>query len=406
VKIQKTLPPVAVKISSKNLFHGLTSIVGVGDGGSVEKEIGECFGYRHTFSFSSGKAALCLLLTALESIKKRRKVVIPGYTCFSVASAVRKAGLEIALCDVRSDTLDFDFDQLEVVSDENTLCIVPTHLFGIRSDIGRVKEIADRKGIFVVEDSAQAFPASGGGGEGVRGDAEIFSFGRGKNITCGSGGLLLTSSEEIADALGSRFKNLETESRISTVRSLAELTLMKAFMHPWLYWFPSSLPFLKLGETVYNENYSLLKMNKLRYGFVSDWKKRMRSANDMRSLLGEKYKETLGVDRKQRIYADCIPYLRFPVYMKNSEAKFRILREYRHLGISGMYPSSICAVSELSGLVETRSCPGSADIAARLVTLPTHHFVTGDIMEKICSAVTEKISLCEPENRLKDLAAI
>jgi len=379
--------------------------MGVGDGGSVEKEIGECFGYRYTFSFSSGKAALCLLLTALESIKKRRKVVIPGYTCFSVASAVRKAGLEIALCDVRSDTLDFDFDQLEAMADENTLCVVPTHLFGIRSDIGRVKEIADRKGIFVVEDSAQAFPASGGGGEGARGDAEIFSFGRGKNITCGSGGLLLTSSEEIADALRGRLQNLETESRISMVRSLAGLALMKAFMHPWLYWLPDGLPHLKLGETIYDEDYSIFKMNKLRYKFISDWKERIQSVSEMRSLLGEKYKEVLEVDREQRIYAGRTPYLRFPVYMKNPELKSRILRECRHLGISGMYPSSICAVSELSGLVEAGSCPGSADIAARLVTLPTHHFVTGDIMEKICSAVTEKIGLREPENRLKDLAA-
>ena len=398
MKIQKTIPPVAAPISLKSLLSGFASIVGGGDGESVEKEIGEHFGCRHAFSFSSGKAALCLLLLALGSLKKRRKVVIPGYTCFSVAAAVRKAGLKIALCDVKSDTLDFDFDQLETVSDEDTLCIVSTHLFGARSDIGQAREIADRKGIFVVEDSAQAFHAFGGGGEGFRGDAEIFSFGRGKNITCGSGGLLLTASKEIADALCSRFENLETESWIYPIRSLAELALMKVFLHPWLYWFPDGLPHLKLGETIYDENYPLLKMNMLKYGVISGLKEKIRSADETRALIGEKYKDVLGIDREQRMYAGRVSYLRFPVYMKNSEAKFRTLREHRHLGISGMYPSSICAVSELSGLVEAGSCPEAADIAARLVTLPTHHFVTEDIIEKICSAVAEKICLCRSKN--------
>ena len=399
MKIQKTFPPVAAKLSCKNLFYGLAAILGGGDGGNIEKEIGECFGYRHAFSFSSGKAALCLLLAALESLKKRRKVVIPGYTCFSVASAVRKAGLEIALCDIRSDTLDFDFDQLEAVTDEDTLCIVSTHLFGIRSDVGRAREIARRKGIFVVEDSAQAFPAFWGGEENIRGDAEFFSFGRGKNITCGSGGLLLASSEEIAGELRGRFESLETESRMSPARSLAGLALMKVFMHPWLYWLPDGVPHLKLGETIYDENYPILKMNKLKYKFISDWKERIRLANETRSLVGEKYKETLGVNREHRIYAGHVPYLRFPVYMKDSETKFRALRECRHLGVSGMYPSSICAISELSGLVKAGSCPGSADIVARLVTLPTHHYVTENIMEKICAAVTENIHMYRPEKQ-------
>ena len=390
MKIRKTLPPAAVKLCSKDLLWGLASCVCGPGGENIEREISEHFGCRHAFSFSSGKAALSLLLGALASLKKRRKVVIPGYTCFSVASAVRKAGLDIAVCDVRSDTLDFDFNQLEAVTDKDTLCVIPTHLFGIRSDVGKVKEIADRKEIFVVEDSAQAFPGPDRKTKGAQGDAEIFSFARGKNITCGSGGLLLAASEEIAFALGARFKSLDSESRISAAGSLAGLAMMKLFMNPWLYWFPDGLTFLKLGETVYSVNYPIYKLNKLKYKFISDWKKQTESADIRRSFLGEEYKKALGLDREQGIYAGRVPYLRFPVYMKNAEAKCRVLKKYRRLGVSGMYPSSICEIRELSSFVEPRSCPGSVEIASRLVTLPTHHYVNNDIMKKICSAISEK----------------
>jgi dTDP-4-amino-4,6-dideoxygalactose transaminase len=86
-------------------------------------------------------------------------VIYTAYTCFTVPSAVRRAGLEVVPCDVREDTLDFDFDRLEALLDDGTLCVVPTHLFGVPSDIDRVRSFAGRKGIYVVEDRR---PGDGG----------------------------------------------------------------------------------------------------------------------------------------------------------------------------------------------------------------------------------------------------
>ena len=67
-----------------------------------------------------------------------------------------KAGLDVVLCDVDPETLDFKFAELEGLLDENVLCVVSTHLFGRPADIRRVKQLCARKGIFVVEDAAQA----------------------------------------------------------------------------------------------------------------------------------------------------------------------------------------------------------------------------------------------------------
>ena len=76
----------------------------------------------------------------------------------------------------------------------------PTHLFGIPSDVDRTRRICEEKGIFLVEDAAQAMGVEHGGRKlGTLGDVGFFSLGRGKNISCGSGGIILTSSADIAE---------------------------------------------------------------------------------------------------------------------------------------------------------------------------------------------------------------
>jgi perosamine synthetase len=393
MRVRKSTPPTAVPISRSDLFRGLTAVLGVNPGERVEKEVRDCFGGRHVFFLSSGKAALFLLLVALKDLKGRTKVIIPGYTCFSVPSAVRKAGLKIVLCDVKSDSLDFDYDQLENLAGEETLCIVATHLFGIRSNVERARKIADRKGIFVIEDSAQAFGIPGEDKKSAQGDAEFFSLGRGKNITCGSGGIIVTGSEEIAHALRRHYIPLKTESISASVKALIELLLMGIFVNPYLYWIPDGLPFLGIGETRYYENYPVNKINKVKYGLLSGWKENLRSTNVTRSKIGEAYKEALSLDRRYPIYSNALPYLRFPVYLKNAERKAYVCSEYRHLGISAMYPTSIGKVKEISDSVSIDSCPDSEKISKTLITLPTHHLVDEGLREKICSVVVDNLNI-------------
>lgn len=391
MRFRKSTPPTAVPISRSGLFRGLTAVPGGNPGERVEREFRDNFGGRHVFFVSSGKAALYLLLVALKDLKRRSKVIIPGYTCFSVPSAVRKAGMKIVLCDVKSDSLDFDFDQLENLADEETLCIVASHLFGIRSDVERVKKIADRNGIFVIEDSAQAFDIPGKEINGAHGDAEFFSLGRGKNITCGSGGIILTGSEEISCAVRKHYNPLKTESIAASVKDLIELFLMGIFVNPYLYWIPDGLPFLGIGDTKYYMEYKVNKINNVKYELLSGWKENLSSLNKTRSRIGEEYKETLKLDKKYSIYLNVLPYLRFPVYLNDIEEKASICREYKHIGISAMYPTSIGEIKELSDSVSVKSCPNSSRIAKKLITLPTHHLVNEGLRKKICSVVGNKL---------------
>jgi perosamine synthetase len=379
-------------VSARDLIRGITGIFSVVDPGKLESTIREYFGSEFVFPVSSGKAALVLILEGLSSLRPRRKVLIPAYTCYSVPSAIVKSGLEITLCDVDPDTLDFDYLQLERLADDKTLCIVSTHLFGIPSDVDRTRRICEEKGIFLVEDAAQAMGVENAGRKlGTIGDVGFFSLGRGKNITCGSGGIIITRSEEIAGALREPYNRLKVESLQNSAKTLLEFSLMEVFMNPNLYWLPNGLPFLKIGETHFDTNFPMSRLNRVKFGLLDNWKQKLHSLNNIRIGASEEYKNALNLNRGIGIYSRKIPYLRFPVYLKNEEVKREICNEYRHMGISPMYPGSINTINEIKEVVSSFFCPSSAMIASKLVTLPTHGFIDGNLGKKICSAVGDSL---------------
>ena len=386
------IPPAAAPISARDLFRGLSGFFSNGNSGKLENEIGEYFGAEFVFLVSSGKAALVLILEGLSSLRARKKVLIPAYTCYSVPSAIVKSGLEIVPCDVEMDTLDFDYLKLERLADDQTLCIVSTELFGIPSDIDRTRRICTEKGIFLVEDAAQAMGVSHEGRKlGTLGDVGFFSLGRGKNITCGSGGIIVTDSEEIAGALRGPYNQLKIESLQNTAKTLIELSLMEVFMNPYLYWLPNGLPFLKIGETHFNSKIKMFRLNRVKYGLLENWRQKLDSLNKTRTYAAEDYKNTLNLNREIGIYSKKIPYLRFPVYLKNEEEKRNICNEYKRVGISSMYPGPINTINEIQEAIGNSLCSTSAMIARKLVTLPTHSFVDGILRKKICSVISNSL---------------
>src|ERR1041385_5029437 len=108
----------------------------------------------------SGTASLVIALQTLKRTSVRRTVVIPAYTCPLVALAVARAGLRVRLCDTAPDEFDLDPDALRAVCDDETLCIVPTHLGGAVADLEPVLDVAARHRAYVVEDAAQALGAT------------------------------------------------------------------------------------------------------------------------------------------------------------------------------------------------------------------------------------------------------
>ncbi len=150
----------------------------------------------------SGTAALIIALSALSKLSSRRKVIIPAYTCPLVALAVHQAGLEIVLCDIQKDSFDLNPDQLSMLCNQDTLCVVPNHLGGLICNLDIINNIARKNGAYVIENAAQSLGATAHGqAAGTTGDISILSFTRGKGLTIWEGGLLTARDPSIIEAL-------------------------------------------------------------------------------------------------------------------------------------------------------------------------------------------------------------
>jgi perosamine synthetase len=392
MRVQRTIPPAAAPIKAADLLHGAAGIFfPEGYAGRLESEIKKYFKVRHVFLVSSGKAALTLILLALKSLSDRRQVVIPAYTCFSVPSAIVKAGLEVTLCDIDPVSFDFDYKLLPEVMTSKTLCVVPDHLFGIPSDMERLVGLCKDQGVFVVEDAAQAMGGRYKGKMlGTVGDVGFFSLGRGKNITCGSGGVIVTNSDTIANAIAAHYCNLREQGIASVLKNFFQLLLMSVFIRPSLYWLPAGLPFLKLGETVFHKDFPIEKLSKKKAGILRHWQNRLDRSNRTRAETAIYWEKNLQMKSSHHA---TIPYLRLPVLMGRSEITDRIysLSQKKGLGISTMYPTPVNEIEELKVTFNGKDFPSAKMVAERLLSIPTHHLLSEEDKESICKLFHEAV---------------
>jgi len=386
MKFHRTLPPTAPPMDFVSILHGFAGLfMGKHYITRVERELKRYFNVKHVWLVSSGKAGLTLILQSLMRLyPEKNQVLIPAYTCFSVPSAIIKAGLQVSLCDIDSSTLDFDYDRLEKSVNEKTLCVLATHLFGMPSDMARIQNICEDKHIPVVEDAAQAMGSKYNGKLlGTIGDVGFFSLGRGKNITCGSGGIIITNNDMIADAIQKLYGPIEGQSFQKEMIELCKVIAMACFIRPSLYWLPAGLPFLKLGETIFCSEFSVKKMSGMKAGLLKKWEMNLRDSNSIRLENGASFSEQLKL--KWRLTDDEIPFLRFPVICsdKATQDNWYFLSKKKGLGIAKMYPTPISEIQEMRDQFQEKKFPGAKLVADRLLTMPTHTFMRKNDKKRI-----------------------
>jgi len=379
MRIRRTLSPTASPLCPADLWRGLKGfLAGEKYLRRLEEEITEYFGVRRAWFTSSGKAALYVILRALRSLKPdRTQVLIPAYTCFSVPSAIVRAGLEVALCDVDASSLDFDEALLRKSINEKTLCVVPNHLFGIPSAMGGIMELCRDRDVFVVEDAAQAMGGRCDGRPlGTIGDVGFFSLGRGKPGSCGSGGIIVTTSDVIAGAIEREFSPLPFPGGASQVGEYLKAAAMSLFIHPLLYSLPAALPFLHLGRTVFDSRFPVMRFSSMQAGLCMTWRRRLETAMSVRRRQAAMLRRTLDA---ARIAGDrsSASYLRLPFMTESRERRQMICStaKKRGLGITGMYPSPINEIPRIAHRFAGLTFPAARLVADRLITLPLHRYV-------------------------------
>jgi dTDP-4-amino-4,6-dideoxygalactose transaminase len=173
----------------------------------LEQDLAAMLGIRHAIAVSSGTDALLLALMALD-IKAGDEVVTTTYSFFATAGAIVRVGARPVLVDIDPATFNIDPAQTAAAMTPRTKAILPVHLFGLSADLNPIMAAADRAGIPVVEDAAQAIGSTYQsrllGGIGALG---CFSFFPSKNLGAfGDAGLLTTND----DALAKRARLLRT----------------------------------------------------------------------------------------------------------------------------------------------------------------------------------------------------
>jgi perosamine synthetase len=377
MKIGRHVPPAAAPLCWTDLCSGIAGILSRERSvPTLEEEIRRQFGVRHVFLVSSGTAALTLTLSALKALSPRTEVVIPAYTCFSVPAAVLKAGLRPVLCDIDPSTFDFNHALLEEALNANTLCVIAHHLFGIPSDIDRLRALCETRGIFVLEDAAQAMGAESRGRRlGTLGDAGIFSLGRGKNITCGSGGIIMTDADRIAEAVGEQHRRLRPPSWCEVLNDLVQIVGMTIFTRPRLYWIPAAMPFLRLGQTIFPKDIPLRRLSGMKAAFLRSWPSRLKGSNQARSEAAAYFSRQLPLRLPP---GPPHPYLRLPILVGSSTERERIfaLAQARGLGVGLGYPTPVNEIPEIRTVFNGRRYPAARRVADSLLTIPTHHWVS------------------------------
>jgi dTDP-4-amino-4,6-dideoxygalactose transaminase len=154
----------------------------------------------HAVAVSSGTAALHLVARAM-GIKAGDEVIMPAFTFIATACAAVDFGAKPIFADIDPITYTMDIEDVKRKITDKTKAIVPVHLYGHPVDMDPLMELAEEKGIQVIEDACQAHAAEYKGNRiGSIGDAGCFSFYPSKNMTvAGDGGMVVSKHPEIAE---------------------------------------------------------------------------------------------------------------------------------------------------------------------------------------------------------------
>lgn len=333
---------------------------------------------------AEGRSLLTLLLLALRKRNANRSdaVLLPGYTCYSVAAAVVRAGLKCRVYDLNPLTFAPDMASVRSAATPDTLAVVAQHLFGIPTPIDGLREVASSLGAALIEDAAQGLGGRMAGSMlGALGDYGLFSFGRGKPLPLGCGGALLDNRGCMIT------EGIVTGRKSAGYGGLLKTAALQVLTHPRIYRIMEALP-LGLGRTVFDPGFKIAPMPPVMQRLGVRALMYLEVLNAHRRMLAGVYRSILGDGRTRTVSGLDMPvYTRFPVLVNANTIPPHLWR----MGVRRMYPKAIIEVPSIRPYLASGSLatPAAARLAVQLITLPTHQSITPDMARRIAREVKE-----------------
>ena len=164
-----------------------------------EDKIAKYAKVRYAIAANSGTSALHLIVRAL-GIKRGDEVITTPFSFISSANSILFEGAKPVFVDIEEKTSNIDPQEIKKKITKKTKAILAVDVFGHPANWNKLKKIARKHNLFLIEDSAEALGSEYKGKKcGSFGDAAIFSFYPNKQITTGEGGMLLTNKKSIAN---------------------------------------------------------------------------------------------------------------------------------------------------------------------------------------------------------------
>lgn len=172
-----------------------------------EQNLAQFTGTKHVTSCGNGTDAIQIALMALD-LKPNDEIIVPAFTYVATIEVIALLGLKPVMVDVNPETFNIDISALENAITPTTKAVIPVHLFGQCSDMEPILNLAEKHGLYVIEDNAQALGADYTFSNGLTkqtgtiGHIGCNSFFPTKNLGCfGDGGAIFTDDAQLAEKI-------------------------------------------------------------------------------------------------------------------------------------------------------------------------------------------------------------
>lgn len=174
----------------------------------LHQSVQDRFGGEACFSYSSARGALAGALRAIN-LQPEDEVLVSGFTCLAVPTAVLAAGAKPTYCDIDSSTLNVTAEGVMAAISPKTKVVVLQHTLGSIAPVEQIKQMLDGSGIWIIEDCALSLGSQQKGvAVGRHGHAAIFSMELSKTLSSGWGGLLVTHDKALSAQVKAQYEHI------------------------------------------------------------------------------------------------------------------------------------------------------------------------------------------------------
>ncbi|MEM7416931.1 MAG: DegT/DnrJ/EryC1/StrS family aminotransferase [Gemmatimonadota bacterium] len=385
----RTLPPAYSPLGAADLIGTVVDALSGDTAPRLRDELTARYAADTTVLTSSGTHALQLSFELLAAkLGRSPRIGLPGYSCYDIITAAVAAGAKVRLYDIDPVSLGPVWESLADVMPEVD-AVLAGNLFAFPLDWQRLDAMAAEHGVVMIEDAAQGIGAEGPAGpSGRHGAASILSFGRGKGWTGGGGGALL-----VRGALSELAVDLPLEAGGHGTGVWIKATLAWLLGRPTLFRIPILIPGLGVGETNYKEPSTSRALTRVSAHMVRRTDGASHQVVARRRIVAARWRDALHGLAARSALSWCRPaspahtsgFLRLPIRTGGVSAE-DVVRRGRPWGLARAYPKPLHHLEQASSVLDHPTpLPGAEELAATLVTLPTHHWVRERDMKSVAA---------------------